>query len=116
MDWASVVLETLKFIGIAMAAVFGIMGLTTEDSDKTTNRTTRWGKYALAGIIGSAVLTAVTQALELVRKGDEARKSREAVQRAEKTLQQVRRAVAPIHDIGVSVFVDAPEGAPGLLA
>src|SRR4051794_18195393 len=71
MQWISVSLELVKFLGVITTAGFGVLGLLTNYKDKDTNKITRWGKYALSGIITGAVLTLLAQVLEFVRKQDQ---------------------------------------------
>jgi hypothetical protein len=98
-------LLVLKFAGILLSGLFGILGLVVNFRDGS-GRVTPWGKRALIGIIASVVVAALTQAFEYLKSAEE---SKAGARRTERLLSEIYRAVHPIKAVSATFCVVAPK-------
>jgi tetratricopeptide (TPR) repeat protein len=99
-------IQTTKFLGIALAGLFGLLGVLTDYRDKQ-GRVTSWGRIALFGTIISTGVALASQELDFLKSArDEHETSLKALEQAKANaamLQQIGRAVDPLD----SFIVDA---------
>lgn len=93
MDAQTTVLAVLKFAGISLSSIFGLLGLLTSFRNPQTGQVTVWGRVALVGIVLSGLVAASSQALEM-RRAAEAELAQ--AQQTNKQLHEIRRALDPI--------------------
>ncbi len=88
------ILVGLKYASILVAGLFGMLALLVDYREKTTNKITRWGKIALIGVVTSALIGALSQAVEfqLSRQASIVRQ-----QRYEESLHQFARLMLPLN-------------------
>jgi hypothetical protein len=116
-----IILVVLKYVGMAVAALSGILGLLVEFKDEN-KRITRHGKIALSLICISSAVAIGAQTVELLLKQQEQaseaeQRSKEtlaAVQRTETVLFQIRRNLYVIHDAYFSYTVSMKGDHPAL--
>jgi hypothetical protein len=112
MTSVAIVISLLKFLGVTVSGVLGVLGLTKETRDRTTNELTRWGRWALTGIIVSCVAAGASQAFELVR---EQQRSIAATKQLERSQAQMDRLLAPLPPtLDVIVELEVPLAQPAL--
>lgn len=110
------IIEVLKFLGILLVGLFGILALVTRYRDDN-GQITRWGRTAVIGTIVSTMGAFISQDLEFRRQADEQRlaneKSIKQAQANAALLEQVARAVDPLNSFEawawVRVDMDTPE-------
>ena len=101
-------IQTTKFLGIALAGLFGLLGVLTDYRDKQ-GRVTRWGRIALFGTIISTVVALASQELDFLKSArDEHETSLKALEQAKANaamLQQIGRAVDPLDSLVVDAWL-----------
>ena len=110
-------LIALKLLAPILGAVFGVLALLVHFKD-STGTVTRWGKFALAGVVVSAALSASIQGLEFVQADLASRqvaaKAMEQLTVSQSLLRQVERSIHRIEDaprVGYTLVL--PAGTPG---
>lgn len=92
--------STWKAVAIVITGGFGVLGLLKDFRDKHTKRITRWGRISLIGIVISSCLGVAAQ----LRESSEQDKIRQQTaqqtlalaQKADTSLSQIRRLLAPL--------------------
>ena len=110
------VLAILKFSGIILTGTFGAIGVAVEYKDAKTGQMTKWGRRALIGVIFTSVVAVVSSAVEMMVKQEDAAQAAEKaakqtlqeVERANKILSEVNRAVHPIEGVEITAWVTIP--------
>ncbi len=106
-----VALAALTFLGIVLAAVFGVFGLLVDFKDKEkSNRITRFGWLALVLILASAFVAAGARSLELLKEKDKERSAaeRRAIE-MQATLFEIQRAVEPLGEVWLEFKIRIPD-------
>jgi len=73
MEWSAI----LKFLGILVAGILGVLGTVTETRNKDTHRLTRWGKWALWLTITGLFVALGAQMFDTLRERRVDQESRE---------------------------------------
>jgi hypothetical protein len=110
---ARTILSATKYISTALTAGFGIMGLLVEYKNKRTKKITLWGRIAITGIIGSAIVSFVSQYQEAIIQ---ARDAAESARKNETLVQDINRLRNPLKDVFLTYAVDFPSGAAPIQA
>lgn len=97
-------LAALKFVGIFLTGVFGLLPLLFDYRDKKRNLTL-WGKMALCGVLVSSLVSAGAQYLELVGARADAEA---AIERNNALLGQISRSLNLIKDVRLNGCIDTP--------
>jgi hypothetical protein len=106
-------LELLKFIGIGVSGIFGIVGLLTEFRDKHSGKVTFWGRLSLIGIVASTLVAALSQALEVRKDRQEAH---DLSVRTARELHEIARAVTPLSSVSFWYRFDVDPNEPEFAA
>lgn len=92
-------LAALKFLAILLTGILGAIGLLVEYKDKEGRRT-KWGTWALIGVITTSMVAAFIQGVEVYKQNREAKaaesRTREQESYQNQSLSEIRRAVYPL--------------------
>jgi hypothetical protein len=106
-----IILVIVKFLGIALTGIFGLVGLLFDFRD-AQRRLTKWGKVAVSGIFISTAVAAASQALDFTKSAQD---TEEANQRSLVLLTEIDRAVDPLDSIGATVWLNVDMSDPKLV-
>ncbi|MBN3818577.1 hypothetical protein G3N57_19045 [Paraburkholderia sp. Se-20369] len=94
-------LFTLKLLGFGIAGCLGVFGTLHDYRDKTTGRLTRWGKFAIFGLIVSSGIAVIAQIVEETLKDrstkEAALQAAASAARSEAVVQDLARVLQPLH-------------------
>ncbi len=109
-DAVTFLLTALKFLAIAFTGIFGAMGLLTESRDKEGHITV-WGRRALTGLIISVLLSALTQAFEVLKQNNDAAAQ---IKKQTVVLNEINRTLNPLppDDLVVSFKISVAASQP----
>jgi hypothetical protein len=100
-------LNIVKYAGIALAGAFGALGVLTQTRDKE-GALTPWGRLAFAGVVVSTLVSLAAQTLEIAAG---ARKAEEDRQQALRLLLEIRRGQQPLHEVEAGAWARCPVAA-----
>jgi hypothetical protein len=116
----SAALNLTKVIGTVLTGAFGLLGLLTEFRDSVTKKITRWGRYALIGILASTSTALISQVLEFSKATRDAqaatRLAQAQITKSNAILNEVERTLKPLQDVRISYWLQVPVNDPALLA
>jgi hypothetical protein len=104
-------LSLAKYISTALTAGFGILGLLFEFKNKKTKRITVWGKVAVIGILGSALVSFISQYEE---GAIQAREAAAATKNAAELRREIYGLQNPLKEIAITYSVDLPPDSPAI--
>lgn len=110
-------LYVLKVAGLALAAMWGVLGTIHDYRDKKTGRLTAWGKFAIFGVVFSASIAIVAQVIEESLKqkstAESARDAAAAAARSESVVNDLARVLQPLRIDSIFVTdIDVPVANP----
>jgi hypothetical protein len=105
-------LSVLKLAAILVAGILGAASIPTDYKDEQ-GKLTRWGKFALGGIIVSTLIAVAAQTIET--RLDNQKRAEDAAD-ISSLLREIRRAVYPLQNMEVGYQVSFAGSAPELAA
>ena len=108
-----VLLATLEILGIALAGVFGAIGVVVEYRDSRTGKVTRWGRRALIGVSATSMVAMCSSAVEMYLQQREAESTgRQALE----IISEIQRNLYVFDTLGFTASVVVPLTDPRLAA
>lgn len=115
----------LKLLGVLIPGALGVIGLLTETRNKTTNQITRWGRFAVFGIVSLTIVSIIAQILDSSKEASTAKQAaakaqiaaedaRAQVEKSNQILHEVQRSLNPLKDVRVSYSFRVPLDDPSL--
>ena len=101
-----------KVASIVLTGAFGVLGLLTEFKDKNSRKVTKWGMVSLGGIIISVTFGVIAQYKEFSKQqkdsADRAKQTLALAEKAEESLQDIKRSMSPLDLVNVGFEFDGP--------
>jgi hypothetical protein len=108
-DNIDILIDILKYTGIPIGSVSGIIGLFIDFKDKATNKINKKGYLILIFIVSSGMVSILSQSFELYRDNINTRKTAlQALKQGQvnnRILTDISRALQPLEDISLTYTV-----------
>jgi hypothetical protein len=106
------VLDALQFLSVSLSGVLGLTGLLYTFKHKDSERITKWGKFAFAGIAASLVLGISSKYIEIQLRRhaeeSEAMRARSAAEQGLRIISSVERVANSIEEVNVTLTLWLP--------